>query len=222
MPTSNSRQLSKILDLIIFSYPKTILDIGVGYGKFGFLCREYLDIRINGENHKNLKTNIEGIEAFKDYRNPVHDYIYDKIYWDDVLNVLPKLEKKYDLILIIGTFEHFTYEDGLKILKECKRLGKNLIIATPKNIGTQEDVYGNEYERHHFQWKKKHFERINWSKTYHSNDEQLIVHFGEDAKRIKRRIKYSRGFLLHVARILIPIIKNNRFLSNQYENFVNS
>jgi len=44
MPTSHPFQLDDIVQLIIETAPLSILDIGVGFGKYGLLAREYLEI----------------------------------------------------------------------------------------------------------------------------------------------------------------------------------
>ncbi|MBA7677027.1 hypothetical protein ES703_85275 [subsurface metagenome] len=39
MPTSYYSQLNEIMELIVLTDPKSILDVGVGFGKYGFLSR---------------------------------------------------------------------------------------------------------------------------------------------------------------------------------------
>jgi hypothetical protein len=43
MPTSQFRQLNKIVEAIVFSKPRSGLDVGVGFARNGLLTREYLD-----------------------------------------------------------------------------------------------------------------------------------------------------------------------------------
>lgn len=44
MPTSYPEAISSILELVRREEPRSILDLGVGFGKYGMLCREMLDI----------------------------------------------------------------------------------------------------------------------------------------------------------------------------------
>jgi predicted SAM-dependent methyltransferase len=57
--------------------------------------------------------------------------IYDKIYIGDALNIVPTLDKKYDLILLVDILEHFDYDDGIRLLKMCEQQASNTIISTP-------------------------------------------------------------------------------------------
>lgn len=43
MPHSNHLPLTQMLDHVVRIKPKRVLDIGIGYGKWGFLIREALD-----------------------------------------------------------------------------------------------------------------------------------------------------------------------------------
>jgi 16S rRNA G1207 methylase RsmC len=44
MPTSNYEAISKILGEILVLDPRSVLDVGPGKGKYGVLCREYLNL----------------------------------------------------------------------------------------------------------------------------------------------------------------------------------
>src|SRR4051812_22928392 len=43
MPTSFVDHITPIMRYVMQRNPDTILDIGAGYGKYGLLCREYID-----------------------------------------------------------------------------------------------------------------------------------------------------------------------------------
>ncbi|TSA17113.1 MAG: hypothetical protein D4R72_05520 [Nitrosopumilales archaeon] len=113
MPTSHKYQINEIMELIVLTNPKKILDIGIGFGKYGYLSREYLDIGVGGgdEDYNFNKSQIDGIEVFAEYITPLHNMIYNHIYNKNALEVLPALKMKYDLILVIDVLEHFTYDD---------------------------------------------------------------------------------------------------------------
>ena len=72
MPTSQLNQLPQIIELILFTNPEKMLDVGVGFGKYGFLSREYLELwddkrrYSNWTNRYNWTKRIDGIEVFKE------------------------------------------------------------------------------------------------------------------------------------------------------------
>ena len=73
MPSSFHFHLGKMVDWVVKIQPKSVLDIGVGHGKWGFLAREYTDIFYNRYDRATWETRIEGVEAFPTYATPTYD-----------------------------------------------------------------------------------------------------------------------------------------------------
>jgi hypothetical protein len=192
MPSSHYFQLNEIVDLIALTDPDKLLDIGVGFGKYGFLAREYLELWKEGGEYNAWERQIDGIEAFEPYLMAFHKIIYNNIFIGNALDTLPGLKDRYDLILMIDVFEHFTFEEGRKLLGECRKKGKNILISVPKAMSSQEAVYGNEFEVHKFAWKKKDFDDIP-DKFFLHNVKSLICYIGEDSYRIKKILTTRRA-----------------------------
>jgi hypothetical protein len=192
MPSSHYYQLNEIIDLIALTDPGKLLDIGVGFGKYGFLAREYLELWKDGGEYNVWERQIDGIEAFEPYLMPFHKIIYDNIFIGNALDILPALKDKYDLILMIDVFEHFTFHDGKRLLGECRKKGKNILISVPVSMSAQEAVYGNEFETHKYEWKKKDFDYIP-DKFFLHNVRSTICFIGEDSFRIKKILQKRRS-----------------------------
>jgi len=203
MPSSHWYQLNEIMELILLTRPKSILDVGVGFGKYGFLSREYLELFDGREKFDDWKRTIDGIEIFEDYITSLNKMIYDKIYIGNALEILPTLDKKYDLILLIDIIEHFNYDDGIRLLKMCEMHGKNTITSTPKRFLSQREMFGNPFEVHKFLYKKKHFKFIK-NKFFIPNVLSTILYIGDDAEIVG---KYFRNI-----RIRWRIARNLKFL----------
>lgn len=89
MPTSYPENISSIICFIRHLKPKSVLDIGPGFGKYGLLCREYLDIWNKWTYSKDKwDIRIDAIEAFANYITPVHKYIYNNIYIGDAKELI--------------------------------------------------------------------------------------------------------------------------------------
>ena len=203
MPSSHPQQLNEIIDLIILTDPQKLLDIGVGFGKYGFLSREYLEMWNSGNEYLQWTRQIDGIEAFEAYLTPLHDQVYSKIFHGDALQVLPTINERYDLILMIDVLEHFTFENGLKVLEQCRRCGRNILISVPRSMSVQGDVYGNPYETHKYNWGEKDLAFIQ-DKFFLPNDRSAIFYIGEDWQRISSIIKRrkTRKHLVNVLEFL--------------------
>jgi hypothetical protein len=191
MPSSHPRQLNEILDLILQTDPQKLLDIGIGFGKYGFLAREYLEMWNSNNEYLHWTRQIDGIEAFQVYITPVHEKIYNTIYRGDALQILPTIQEKYDLILMIDVLEHFTFEEGLQVLANCLEKGRNLLISVPKVMSEQGEVFGNPYETHKYNWRSGDFKNFP-NRFILTNAKSTICFIGADARRIKNNLKKKR------------------------------
>jgi len=141
--------------------PRSILDIGVGHGKYGVLFREYLDVWDSvGLEHapsEDWTTRLEGVEIYPAYLTPLHDFIYDKIHVGDILDVINKLGQ-YDLIFMGDVLEHFEKHDGERLIRELyERANKCVLLTYPTNACAREGVCGNEAEAHKSVWTRLDF-----------------------------------------------------------------
>ncbi len=190
MPTSHSQQMNEIVELIALTDPQSLLDIGVGFGKYGVLAREYLELWDGRDQYLDWQRRIDGIEGFSDYKTPIHEFIYDNMYWGDAREIVPKLEVDYDLIILIDILEHFTREEGMKLLEICLQRGRNVLISTPIKMSDQGEAFENPYETHRYQWTRKDFEGFQ-NRVMLRNSDSLLAYLGEDADRVGRKARVS-------------------------------
>lgn len=142
--------------------PKSILDVGCGLGKWGFLCREYLDIEKKQRlTPKEWQIRIDAIEVFEKFITPVHRYIYNNIYIGKAEELIQGLEN-YDLILIMDMLEHMeTVEVGKEFLRVCFKKASRIIVSTPKGFWPQRiSFFGNNLEKHRCGWQIKDLEEL--------------------------------------------------------------
>ena len=158
MPTSDHSQISLIVDIITRVQPRKVLDIGVGFGKYGALAREYLELWNGREKYNDWKRIIDGIEVCKEYLTPLHAYIYDHVFVGRALQILKSMgSETYDLILMIDVLEHLHYPEGQEVIRQCKRIAEKVLISTPIDSRTESHrSFGqNPYDQHLTQWKRK-------------------------------------------------------------------
>lgn len=161
MPIGSYSLIYHLAEHLQLHRPKSVLDLGVGFGLAGAIVRQYLDDGVQP-----WKTVLVGVEAFKEYKNPSWD-LYGAVLEMDIRSFLsnndyPGLDgyAKYDFIIFSDVLEHFEKEEGLKLIYDLMGLlnkGGVLWIATPGVWCEQDAVHGNEYERHRSLWKWNEF-----------------------------------------------------------------
>lgn len=156
MPSSDPSLLGWGCNHIQDLKPKRVLDIGIGFGKWGFLVKEYAHKR-----HPKDSSQVElvGVEVWKDYITPVHNLIYDEIFIGDILEFLKYSESipYFDLVIMGDVIEHLEKEVGEKLLIDLKNISKRILITTPILFARQEAEYGNLNEIHKSHWKLEDF-----------------------------------------------------------------
>ena len=192
MPTSQWLQISTLVELIVHTDPKKVLDIGIGFGKYGYLCREYLELWDRRQVYDDWQRQIDGIEAFEKYVTPAHTFVYNTIHIGNASEILPKLESTYDLILVIDVLEHFTREDGSAILEQCLERSRNVIISVPNWLSDQGAHFENEYETHRFLWEKQHFKDFPNKFILPDEGGSMVVFLGADADSVYSKWKRER------------------------------
>ncbi len=169
MPCSRPSALARMCNRIMEKSPMSVLDIGIGFGKFGFLAREYTDVRLG--RYFNWETRIDGIEIFEKYITQLQRKIYDNIHIGNAIDILPTLDQ-YDMIICSDMLEHLSRKDGLLLLDLVRKKSKFAMIATPARVLQQEAIYDNEYERHISAWSREELEK--WGDVFQFDNTFLL------------------------------------------------
>ncbi|HEX6026348.1 MAG TPA: class I SAM-dependent methyltransferase [Solirubrobacter sp.] len=162
MPSSFPDALSVVAAWVQALRPASVLDVGIGFGKYGVLFREYLDVSPRSERGRDTApaaVRIDGIEAWEPYVGPLQRAIYDRIHVGDALAVLPSLGR-YELVFAADVLEHFTRDDGERFLDAAAAHATlGVLIVTPALDLEQGEVLGNPFERHRSFWTPGDFVR---------------------------------------------------------------
>lgn len=199
MGTSNWQNISYNIELIRRLDPQSILDVGVGFGRWGILFREFLEIWDNGRYNGKWQRVIDGIEIFPGYIKDYHRYFYNEIHLTNALEYLENSHKVYDLINFGDVIEHFIKSDGEKLIELALRKGKCVLINIP--IGKywqQEGTPDNPYEEHKSLWYNNDFTKYKHHiiKTFYDLTlrEYSVVLLSSEKIRFTK--KYGRYFRL--------------------------
>ena len=145
MPISDYRHIPQVLDEVYALQPERVLELGVGFGKWGVLLREVLDAMYGRCRPDQWQRTIEGIEVWSSYQNPCWK-AYDLVTCGDFVKHGPF---DWDLVLMMDSLEHLTPEVGRPFLQKLVENNKHVIISVPNGYMPQDEaVYGNEYEKH--------------------------------------------------------------------------
>ena len=166
MASSFSSQIPAIVHVLLKLSPKSVLDIGKGFGKYGFLIHEYVGIddqnRLNPEltMAQQSRIKIDAIEVDKDLLLPHLNQFYNEVFAEDVFEIYKSLPQ-YDLILMVDVIEHLDKEKAIAMLKYFLSKNSIILIATPVYFFKQE-LYQSEFEHHISHWKPGDFKNLGY------------------------------------------------------------
>jgi hypothetical protein len=154
MPVSIWLGLEDCLQVIIERRPRAVLDAGIGFGLWGGLLRQYLDVWSGRVYPAQWATRIDGIEI-ADQRVQAHArYLYTDIFIGDITEVVPRraAEQPYDVILFGDVLEHLPKDSGRAVLDAAVALARQLVVVRiPLGDGWRRE--GREEPDHHrSQW----------------------------------------------------------------------
>lgn len=142
--------------------PESVYDIGIGFGSFGVMVREYTDIQGNRWHKNEYKTQIMGCEIYEPYVKEFkhQDFIYNHIDIGDIYNLIQNPEfGQYDLIHAGDVIEHLPKVQAQFVLDEIPKHCKNFILSIPigKDWADYRTALENPAEGHQSFWLAKEF-----------------------------------------------------------------
>lgn len=202
MPSSRFEHISDVVSVITSLKPKTFLDVGCGFGRWGFLTREFCDVFQGRYDKTSWETRIDAVEVFKNYITPHHRYIYSNIYLMKIEDYIPNMPK-YDIIFAGDIIEHIEKDDANNVINNLVvKYNKALMIALPlEDKWPQDEVFNNPNEIHKSIWEEHDLKRLgaNIVKIYTMADGRLyalaiwtdhpIQEYIVSSKTIKSKIK---------------------------------
>ncbi len=148
MPVSDLHGLSDIAIEIQRIAPRSVLDLGVGFGLYGALCRQIMDGQYGRCSPDRWETRIYGVEVHAAYRNPTWN-AYDHVCVGEFAwSLEPIVNGCYDLALMIDSLEHIEPQRGRNLLAELVEAQDRVIVSVPNGRMDQGETFGNPHEAH--------------------------------------------------------------------------
>lgn len=157
MPVSDYNSVAPIIHEVMRLKPTGIVELGIGFGKYGVLCREALEATEGRCSPSEWKVTINGVEGHKPYSNPCWD-VYSHIIIGDFREMYEKIVG-WPLVLMVDSLEHVDEVEAQAILEFLVRNNDRVIVSVPVGTCPQEGVFDNPLEKHRSTWYKHSFDK---------------------------------------------------------------
>lgn len=159
MPIGSYSLVPHVAHVLFQCQPRRVLDLGIGFGMYGAVVRQWLDLGM-----RPWRTCLLGVEAFASYGNPLWD-LYDLVVVAPLQEFLAREHEPFDFILFFDVIEHLERREGLLAVERCQALLSpqgRLMVGTPAVFMEQGAVHDNEFERHRSLWTAEDFRGPGW------------------------------------------------------------
>lgn len=144
MPTSSPVVIAEVVNQIEQVPHETVLDVGPGFGKYGLLLREYLNVK---------PLWLVAVEKHAPYVDQFRwlDCVYDDVWVGDVQDLADSTLAKFDVVLMCDVIEHIDEHIARALLV---RIPGRVVICTPRDFFQTDDGLPDS-ERHVSHWPEE-------------------------------------------------------------------
>jgi SAM-dependent methyltransferase len=210
MATACWKHLTFVIDVLRDLRPESVLDVGTGFGKYGFLVREYLDVYNYRIYRRDWKVVLDGIEAHEPYIMEHQRYLYNSLHRGDACRLIENLGQ-YDMVIAGDMVEHQEKANALRLLAAMTdHARKWVLISIPLGRSwPQEEYDGNQFDAHRSEWSARELRGLGFD-LYFFRDEELRPYcvgiLAKSGARQFRRSRASIRTLLHALESRIPAL----------------
>ena len=164
MSTSHFRKIPYIVGIVDkLENVRAVLDVGAGFGKYGVIFREHLDIRKGRLDRDKWLVQIDAVEPSN--VTLLTKAPYDNVYLEPIQDLLTSLGE-YDLIIMADVLEYMEKSIGLEVLQTLyhSRCRQGIVVSfapskmrkfyptQPEPVCTwSQDDFENKFN--HTEWK---------------------------------------------------------------------
>lgn len=162
MGTSNWQNIPFCIDVLMKIAPSRVLDVGVGFGRWGVVLREFCDVWYGRIHAPDWKIEIHGIEGFEKNLSAYHRSFYTHLHVGDANDLIHSIPGPWSVVIFGDVLEHFTKDAARKHLATSLARSEYVLVNIPLGEDWEQgEAYGNKYERHLSTWYAEEFQDFN-------------------------------------------------------------
>ncbi len=131
MGTSNWQNIPYCVEILMKIAPKRVLDVGIGFGRWGMIVREFCDVWFQRVFPDQWAVHLEGIEAFPKSISDYHRTFYNRIHIGDAADLVGRQPGPWDVTIYGDVLEHFTKPVALRLIETSLENSAYVLLNIP-------------------------------------------------------------------------------------------
>ena len=156
--TSNWQQIPFCVEAMLAIAPLRALDVGIGFGRWGMLVREFCEEWQGRVHRENWQVWLEGIEIYPENIEEYQHMLYNWIHVGDCAEIIAGMDQDWDLIIFGDVLDHLPKQTAWNTLQIAIQRSGYVLLNIPVGPGWQLGAaYGNPYEEKRSFWEVEEF-----------------------------------------------------------------
>lgn len=192
MGTSNWQQIPFCIEAMMDVSPMRVLDVGIGFGRWGMLVREFCEEWKGRTHRENWQVHLEGIEIFPKNVEEYHHLFYDWVHVGDAAPLVEGMSGGWHLVILGDVLQLWPKTDAERVLNRSLEISDYVLVNAPIGDGWKRSgMYGNPHEEHQSFWQLADFlaarpVRHNVYKEYNGRDYGTFLLSRTDPRGLRR------------------------------------
>jgi len=125
------QQIPFCIEAMLDISPLKVLDVGIGFGRWGMLIREFCAARKNGNASKAEPVRVTGIETQRTDVMEHARFFYDQIHLGNALEVIEGINERWDLVIFDEVLKEWRAEATEEALGKALNISDYVLVSNP-------------------------------------------------------------------------------------------
>jgi Capsular polysaccharide synthesis protein len=153
------QQIPFCVEAITEVSPQRVLDVGLGFGRWGMLIREFCEAPEDATDNKNWRVHLEGLETSRSNVEDYYHYFYNQIHIEKSPEYFLSMTDTWDMIIFGDVLNRWNKENAEKRLNKALEISDYVLISNSINNRSSDD--GLDGLRQASVWKLSDFLNTN-------------------------------------------------------------
>jgi len=135
--TGSWQQIPFCIEAMVDVSPVKVLDVGIGFGRWGMLVREFCEAPLAGNNDANRRVYLVGVETLRKEIANHASFFYDQVHIGDGVEIIEGMTDRWDLVIFDQPLQHWVVAAVERALNKALDISDYVIVSSSVVAGLE-------------------------------------------------------------------------------------